>query len=209
VIEPATFALFAAATLVLAATPGPALLYVAGRTLAGGRAEGLASAAGAALGGCAHIAAGALGLSAIVAASADAFTALKLVGAAYLVWVGVQAWRSGEQPDAAPAPAATGARRAFRDGVLVELLNPKTALFFLAFLPQFVDPARPVAPQFALLGLFVVLANGGSDLVAVFAAARLRTRLAASRARQLLVRRTSGALFVGLGLSLALARRPT
>ena len=208
--DTATFLLFLATAVGLAVLPGPGILYVAARTLAGGRGEGLASSFGTGLGGFVHVAAGALGVSALVVASAEAFTVLKLVGAAYLVWIGVRTLRAAREAataGSAPAPARTGVSRAFRDGALVEALNPKTAAFFLALLPQFVDPAGDVALQFVLLGAICVALNTAADVVVVFAAVSARRGLGA---RPGLVRRLqqgSGVLLCGLGLSLALARR--
>src|SRR4051794_40317254 len=133
----AQFALFFAAAFVLAITPGPGIFYVAARSLSGGRAEGVASSFGTGLGGIVHVVAGSLGVSAIVLASAEMFTALKLLGAGYLVWIGLRtllaARRDALATLAGTAPPPIGARRAFREGVLVEALNPKTAAFFLAF----------------------------------------------------------------------------
>jgi len=208
--DTATFLPFLATAVGLAVLPGPGILYVAARALAGGRGEGLASSFGTGLGGFVHVAAGALGVSAIVVASAEAFTALKLVGAAYLVWIGIRTLRAASEAATAgsqPAPARTGVARAFRDGALVEALNPKTAAFFLALLPQFVDPAGDVALQFVLLGAICVALNTAADVVVVFAAVSARRGLGA---RPGLVRRLqqgSGVLLCGLGLSLALARR--
>src|SRR3954447_17871578 len=134
------FLLFLAAASVIAAVPGPGIFYVAARTLSGGRRTGIASTLGTALGGLVHVIAGALGVSAIILASAELFTALKFAGALYLMWLGVRTFREGRQtmPQGASPP---GAARAFREGVLVEALNPKTAAFFLAFIPQFIEPA--------------------------------------------------------------------
>src|SRR5687767_14717924 len=151
-------ALYFAAALMLAVTPGPGIFYVAARTLAGGRAEGIASSFGAGLGGLVHVLAGSLGVSAIVLASAELFTALKLIGAAYLIWLGFRTFLSARQEamtglNGGSAAPPIGPRRAFREGVLVEALNPKTAAFFLAFVPQFVDPTEGhVALQFVVLG---------------------------------------------------------
>lgn len=208
------FFLFSAAALLLAVAPGPGLFYVASRTLAGGRAEGLASSFGTGLGGVFHILAGALGVSALVLASAELFTALKLVGAAYLVWLGIRTICSARMDalDAATTPRATvplGSTRAFRDGVLVELLNPKTAAFFLAFIPQFVNPgAGRVALQFATLGLVSVILNTLADVAVVFAAGILRTLAVANQRRFLHIRQGSGAAMVTLGLGLLIAERP-
>ncbi|GGJ26464.1 LysE family translocator [Neoroseomonas lacus] len=132
--------LYAAAAFLLAVTPGPGIFYVAARTLAGGRGEGVASGFGTGLGGMVHVLAGSLGVSAIVLTSAELFAALKLVGAAYLMWLGlrkIQAARRDASAAFAGGSAApqVGSRRAFREGILVEASNPKTAAFFLAFIP--------------------------------------------------------------------------
>ena len=149
-----TFLLFLTAASLIALSPGPGIFYVAARTLAGGRSEGLASSLGTAVGGLFHVAAGAAGVSALMMASAEAFTALKIAGALYLVWLGIKAVREARL-DMPVAAAGVGAGRAFREGIVVEALNPKTAAFFLAFLPQFVDPsAGTVWLQFLGLGSF-------------------------------------------------------
>ena len=211
-IDPAQFALYFAAAFLLAVTPGPGIFYVAARTLSGGRAEGVASSLGTGLGGMAHVLAGAAGISAVVLAGAELFVALKLAGAAYLVWIGVRTFRSARSEgsfDAGLREPAVGARRAFREGVLIEALNPKTAAFFLAFVPQFVDPARgDVALQFVLLGSISVALNTLVDVVVAFAAARLRDG-ATSRPRLVRrIREASGAAMVALGVGLAFAKRP-
>lgn len=133
--------LYVAAAVVLAITPGPGIFYVAARTLGGGRSEGIASSVGTGLGGMVHVLAGSLGVSAVVLASAELFTALKLIGAFYLVWLGFRTLQSVRQStfDGGLVVPSVGPRRAFREGVMVEVLNPKTAAFFLAFIPQFVD----------------------------------------------------------------------
>jgi threonine/homoserine/homoserine lactone efflux protein len=205
---------FTAAAFVLALTPGPGLFYVAARTLSGGRAEGMASSFGTGLGGMVHVLAGSLGVSAVVLASAELFTLLKLAGAAYLVWIGlrtVQAARRDASAIAAGAPAPPiGPRRAFREGVLVEALNPKTAAFFLAFVPQFLDPsAGRVALQFALLGAISVTLNTLADVVVAIAAGGIRAGAAARPALIRRLREGSGAAMIALGLGLALARRPS
>src|SRR5919202_926968 len=138
-------ALYFATALMLAVTPGPGIFYVAARTLAGGRAEGVASGFGTGLGGMVHVVAGSLGVSAIVLASAELFTILKLLGAAYLVWLGVRTVQAARLDAVALAAGGAGAppvgaRQAFREGMLVEALNPKTATFFLTFVPQCVYP---------------------------------------------------------------------
>ena len=207
------FALYAAAALLLAVTPGPGLFYVAARTLAGGRAEGVASSFGTGLGGMVHVAAGSLGISAIVLGSAELFALLKLAGAAYLAWIGLRTIRAARRDAVAAlqgmaAPPA-GPRRAFRDGVLVEALNPKTAAFFLAFVPQFLDPAAgSVAWQFAVLGMVSVALNTLADIAVAFAAGGIRDGAAARPALIRRLQEASGGAMIALGLGLALARRP-
>jgi threonine/homoserine/homoserine lactone efflux protein len=214
VLNPGQFALFLAAALLLAATPGPGIFYVAARTLAGGRSEGIASSIGTGLGGMVHVCAGALGVSALVLASAELFTGLKLLGAAYLVWLGLRTILTARK-DALAAAAGQAAAppsrpyRAFREGVLVEALNPKTAAFFLAFVPQFVNPAAGgVALQFAALGLVSVALNTAADVLVAFAAGGVRTGMAGRPGLVRRLRETSGAAMIALGLGLLLARRP-
>ena len=203
-----TFLLFLAAASVIALSPGPGIFYVAARTLADGRGAGLASSLGTGAGGLVHVAAGAAGVSALIMASAEAFTLLKFAGAVYLVWLGIRTAR-GARVEAVATTGGVGMGRAFRDGVVVEALNPKTAAFFLAFLPQFVDPnVGPVWLQFFVLGLVSVTLNTAVDVVVVFMAARARTL---ARARPRLLRRLhtgAGLAIAGLGLSLLFARRP-
>jgi threonine/homoserine/homoserine lactone efflux protein len=207
-------ALFFVSALVLALTPGPGIFYVAARTLAGGRREGIASSFGTGLGGMMHVLAGSLGVSAIVLTSAELFTLVKLIGAAYLVWLGFSTLQAARiQPariiDGDSAPPSVGARRAFRDGVLVEALNPKTAAFFLAFIPQFVDATEGhVALQFVVIGFLSVGLNTFVDVVVASAASAIR---GGAMSRPGLVRRlrqVSGGAMIALGLGLALARRP-
>jgi threonine/homoserine/homoserine lactone efflux protein len=215
VLYPSQFAVLFAAALLLAMTPGPGIFYVAARTLAGGRAEGIASSFGTGHGGMVHVLAGSLGVSAVVLASAELFTALKLLGAAYLVWIGFRTFLSARR-DTGPvliADAATlpvGGRRAFREGVIVEALNPKTAAFFLAFVPQFIDTSVGyVALQFVVLGTVSVALNTAVDIVVVLAASGIRR---GTKARPTLIRRlreASGAAMIALGVGLALAKAPT
>lgn len=207
------FALYAGAALLLAITPGPGLFYVAARTLAGGRAEGMASSFGTGLGGLAHVVAGSVGVSAIVLASAELFAALKLIGAAYLVWLGLRTFLSARRDSAVDlesgTPGPVGHRRAFREGVLVEALNPKTAAFFLAFIPQFVNPAvGDVALQFLVLGSVSVLLNTLADVLVALAASRVRQGAAAGPDLIRRLRQVSGGAMIALGLGLAFARRP-
>jgi len=199
-----SFAIFLAAALVVAITPGPGIFYVAARSLAGGRPEGLASSFGLGLGGLVHVVAGAAGLSALLMASAEAFTLLKLAGAAYLIWLGIKTIRAA--PVELPKVRVTGAARAPREGVIVESLNPKTAAFFLAFIPHFIDPAQgQVALQFAAFGLMSVALNTLADVAVVVMASRARDSFRPKIIRRL--RQTSGVVMCGLGASLALARR--
>ena len=206
------FSLYIAAALLLAVTPGPGIFYVAARSLAGGRAEGIASSFGTALGGLVHVVAGALGVSAIVLASAELFMVLKLLGAAYLVWLGLRTImdaRRSTGPDMGGVSApAMGTRRAFREGVVVEALNPKTAAFFLAFIPQFLDPsAGAVALPFILLGCISVALNTLADIVVAIGASRLREGAAARPGLIKRLREISGASMIALGAGLALAKR--
>ncbi|MBP6769671.1 MAG: LysE family translocator [Reyranella sp.] len=207
-MDTATLALFTATALAIAISPGPGIFYVAARTLAGGRSEGLASSFGTGLGGLVHVAAGAVGVSALVMTSAEAFTLLKLAGAVYLVWLGIKAIREARRPFEA-TPVTTGTARAFREGILVEALNPKTAAFFLAFLPQFVDPsAGPVWLQFLLLGLISVTLNTAVDVVVALLASRARSIAVGRPALLRRLRTAAGGLIATLGLALLFARRP-
>ena len=206
------FSLYIAAALLLAVTPGPGIFYVAARSLAGGRAEGIASSFGTALGGLVHVVAGALGVSAIVLASAELFMVLKLLGAAYLVWLGLRTImdaRRSTGPDMGGVSApAMGTRRAFREGVVVESLNPKTAAFFLAFIPQFLDPsAGVVALPFILLGCISVALNTLADIVVALGASRIREGAGARPGLIRRLREISGASMIALGAGLALAKR--
>jgi threonine/homoserine/homoserine lactone efflux protein len=204
-----SFLAFVFAAVVLALTPGPGIAYVVARTAAGGRAEGLASCFGTGAGGMLHVLAAAVGLSLIVAQSAVAFNLIKYLGAAYLVYLGIRRLLRKDQELVVQPVAAQGARRALLEGVLVEALNVKTALFFLAFLPQFVSASDPLVPQLVLLGSICVALNTLVDVAAVFAAARLLRSGVARAARARLLTRVSGATMLGLGTYLALARRET
>jgi len=201
------FPLFLLAALIVAAVPGPGIFYVAARTLSGGKRAGIASTFGTALGGLVHVIAGAVGVSALILASAELFTGLKFAGALYLVWLGLKTFR--EARDLLPQQAiAAGTQRVFREGVLVEALNPKTAAFFLAFIPQFIDPAGYVAFQFIVLGLISVALNTLADVVVVMMAASARAGLTRNPNLLQRLRQGSGLFIAGLGISLALARRP-
>src|SRR5580704_13051243 len=199
------FLIFLSAALVLAITPGPGIFYVLARSLRGGRREGVLSAAGTFLGGLVHVAAAALGLSAILAASAIAFETVRYGGAAYLIYLGYRMIRSREL-DVNDGDRGVGGST-FAQGVMTEVLNPKTALFFLSFIPQFVSVQQGhVAGQFLLLGAISVTLNTCADvLVACFAGplgARMK-RSAKLRSRQ---RAASGVAMIGLGVYVAAAR---
>lgn len=205
---PSSLLLFLVASLILLVVPGPAVLYVVTRSMAQGRSAGLVSVLGVHAGSVVHVAAATLGLSALLATSATAFAAVKYLGAAYLIWLGIDKLRRRGAPAAETAPAAQPPRRLFGQGVVVNILNPKTAIFFLAFLPQFVSPGRgPVAAQVVVLGaLFIglgVLSDGCYALLAAGIAGRLRR---SARVRQRLDR-LSGLVYLGLGISAAFAPR--
>jgi len=201
-----TFVLFLAAALVVAITPGPGILYIVARTLAGGRTEGLASSVGLGLGGLVHVFAGAVGISALVMASAETLTSLKIAGALYLIWLGLKTWREPRVVEPTEVQT-TGVCRAFREGVVVEALNPKTAAFFLAFIPQFVDPSANVAAQFIVLGLISVTINTSVDLIVTYWAGKARVGLIKRPSFIMNARQASGAVMCGLGATLLFARR--
>jgi threonine/homoserine/homoserine lactone efflux protein len=198
-----------AAAVLLAITPGPGLAYVVARTVAAGRREGLASCLGTAVGGLLHVLAAALGLSMLLTQSALAFAIVKYVGAAYLVYLGVRLLcrRSAQAAGAAVASTPTGPRRAFAEGIFVEAMNVKTALFFLAFLPQFVAPDQSIVTQLVMLGSICVALNTLVDVLAVLGAARLLLSTTSRQIRARLLERLSGLTMIGLGIYLALARR--
>jgi threonine/homoserine/homoserine lactone efflux protein len=197
---------FFISALVLAVTPGPGIAYVVARTAAGGRAEGLASCVGTGIGGVVHVCAAALGLSLLLAQSAAAFSVVKYVGAAYLVYLGFRLLLSKAHP-AVGQVAANGPRRALLEGVLVEALNVKTALFFLAFLPQFVVSGSPVGLQLLVMGTFCVLLNTLVDVLAVFGAARLLKSERTGGRRSRILNTASGVTLIGLGVYVAVSRR--
>jgi threonine/homoserine/homoserine lactone efflux protein len=199
---------FAIATLVFAAMPGPAVLYTVAQTMARGRGGGLLAACGLSVGGLGHVCAAAAGLSTIFRYSPTLFLALKIGGALYLVWLGVRMLRSGRDGSPLPTVAAKSDRRAFAESIVVELLNPKTALFFIAFLPQFVDggAALPVWLQFLVLGLVVNLSFFASDVIAALLTDRVLTGLKQSPRVARAMRWTGGSVLVGLGAHMAISR---
>lgn len=206
-----TFGLFLVTALVVAITPGPGIFYVLTRSIKGGRGEGVASAFGNGVGGLVHVLAATLGLSAILITSATAFTVVKLVGAAYLVYLGIRTLLKRDDlhdtPEAEDRPSKSS--EAFRQGIVAETLNPKAALFFLAFLPQFANPQGPFALQILLLGCIGVLIITVTDLVvAGFAGSLgewLRESVRFRRGQRLL----SGCALIGLGAYTAVAGEKT
>ena len=202
-----TFGLFCAAALALIVVPGPAVTYIVTQSLDKGRSAGIVSALGVAAGALVHVAAATAGLSALIASSASAFTVVKLAGAAYLIALGVMRL-AGRGGDEAPAEEQAPPHRLFVQGAVVNVLNPKTALFFLAFLPQFVDPARgPVALQAALLGVVFVAIAVVSDSTYAVVSAALADRIRGSRRAAQVKRWVSGGIFVALGATAAAAHR--
>jgi threonine/homoserine/homoserine lactone efflux protein len=208
--ETSTLALFAVAAVTLLLIPGPAVLYIVTRSVDQGRAAGLASVCGVHVGTLLHVTAAALGLSALLVSSATAYDTVRWLGAAYLVWLGVRRLlaRDEDVPEAAAGPDArrVGLGRIFAQGVVVNVLNPKTALFFFAFLPQFVDTARGSVPfQVVVLGVAFVLlgllSDGAYALLASTGAGWLRRRPGVAKASRLV----SGGVLISLGVTTALA----
>jgi threonine/homoserine/homoserine lactone efflux protein len=190
------FAVFIPAALMLLAIPGPAVLYIVATSVEGGRRHGLLSVAGVHLGSLVHVTAAVAGLSALIVSSAIAFSTVKYVGAAYLILVGIRKWLERDEPRELAARPPRSGRRVFTQGVVVNVLNPKTALFFLAFLPQFVDRDRTVWTQIAVLGLCWIALGLMSDGAYALAGGTIGGFL---RRRRRAVRYASGGIFVGLG----------
>ena len=208
--------LFLTAALLLAVAPGPGMLYVLARTLAGGKREGLLSALGTLLGGMVHVLAAALGVSVILARSAVAFSAVKYVGAAYLCFLGVRMIRDAQKDAPKDAPKAKecqgdsfsanhrAARNPLAQGVATEALNPKTALFFLSFIPQFVNRGvGHVFLQFVVLGTVSVVLNTSADMIVVLMAGPLGKKIRSSAVFRRRQRTVTGAVMIGLGAYLA------
>jgi threonine/homoserine/homoserine lactone efflux protein len=204
--DPASLAVFTVAALVLLLVPGPAVLYVVARSIHQGRRAGLASVLGIHVGTLVHIAAATVGLSAVVVSSAVAFTAVKIAGAVYLVGLGLWTLFS-RRPEADVALGGErNLRRAFAQGIVVNVLNPKTALFFLAFLPQFVDPdASHPAVQIAILGLLFAVLGLITDSLWAIAAGTAGGLLRRSRRFVTAQRYVTGSVYVGLGVATAFA----
>ena len=198
--DPSRLALFVGAALLLLAVPGPSVLYIVTQSVSHGRRAGMASVAGITTGTLVHIAAATIGLSALLASSALAFDVVKYLGAAYLIVVGVRRLAGLERPDEGRAAGSRSLSRLYSQGIVVNVLNPKTALFFLAFLPQFVDSTRGAAwTQILLLGLLFAALGFLSDGVWALVAGTLGERLRRSRRFPQVQRYVSGSVFVGLG----------
>ena len=203
--SPSTIAAFAAASFILLIIPGPAVLYIVNRSVSDGREAGLAAVAGLTLGNLVHAVAAAVGLSAVLATSAAAFNTVKWLGAGYLIYVGV---RTLMQPPTEIDPTQPGVSpvRSFRQGIVVNVLNPKVALFFLSFLPQFIKPelGRP-GLQALVLGLVFVFIGACTDGTYSLLASALRDVLLRGRALPFVRRWVAGTVFIGLGVLAATA----
>jgi threonine/homoserine/homoserine lactone efflux protein len=198
---------FAIASIALLVIPGPAVIYVLNRSVADGRNTALAGVAGLEIGNFMHVIAATLGLSAIIAASATAFSTVKWAGALYLVFIGIRTLITRPSPPDSRSTSATN-RKAFTQGIVVNTLNPKVALFFLSYLPQFIDPDRgsPALQSFVLGSIFVVL-GCCSDATYALTASALRDRLLTGRALPFVQRYVAGSVFVALGVVASTARR--
>jgi threonine/homoserine/homoserine lactone efflux protein len=209
-IEPSQLALFVAAALALLVTPGPAVLYIVARSVDQGRRAGLASVLGIEVGSLCQVVAAGLGLSALLVSSAAAFTLVKYLGAAYLLLLGLRRLRERDATEQALAPPPEPLARIFAQGVLVQVFNPKTALFFLAFLPQFIDPSRgQVGLQVLSLGaIWLALATCSDSLYALLAGSAshwLRGNPAFLRSQKYL----TGGVFLALGVGTGLVDSPS
>ncbi len=198
-----TFSLFLTAAIVLAISPGPGIFYVLTRSINGGRSEGFASVLGTATGGLVHVVAAAFGLSIVIATSAVAFTVVKYAGAAYLIYLGVRTLLHRDDVTIDSSIRSSNARNAAFQGIVTEVLNPKTAIFFLAFIPQFIDPAQLIFPQFLLLGCISVLLNSSVDVLVVLFAGPLGQRLEKSIRLRRGQKIFSGSALIGLGAFVA------
>ncbi|MFD8499031.1 LysE family translocator [Amycolatopsis sp. NPDC059657] len=197
---------FLGTAAIFAVTPGPGILYVLARSLRGGRGEGIRSVVGNGIGASVHVVAAALGLSALLATSAVAFAVVKYAGAAYLVFLGLQAIFHRDEDGGESGSARQWARSPLIQGILTELLNPKTALYFMALLPHFVHPERAPAPLvFIVLGLIALALAMLADLLVAFFAGKLSSRLLGNARWRVRQRVASGATMIGLGGFVALA----
>ena len=198
--ESARFVVFLGAALLLAIAPGPGMLYVLARSLAGGRREGLLSALGTFCGGLVHVFAAAAGISIILAKSAAAFAVVKYLGAAYLCFIGIRMILDARTDEPVALDELQRRRSPFWQGVLTEMLNPKTALFFLSFIPQFVNrDAGHVFAQFIVLGTVSVTLNTSADIIVTMLAGPLGQRIRESTRFRRRQRTLTGAVMIGLG----------
>lgn len=204
-IDPAAYGLFVVSAVVVLLIPGPAVVYIVTRSIDQGRAAGVVSALGVGLGNLVQAAAAVLGLSALLASSAVAFSLIKYVGAAYLIYLGIKRLRERDElPD--DAVPKKGMKRTFTDGIVVNIFNPKVALFFLAFLPQFVDPSRGSATaQIALLGVTFALIGIVTDSCYALVTGSFSSVLRGSLRAVCIQRWISGCVYIGLGVGSALA----
>ena len=204
-----TLIAFLLALAVFAYLPGPAILYTAAQTLARGRRAGLMAALGLHVGGYVHVLAAMLGLSALLNLVPVAFAVIKFAGAAYLIWVGIGMLRAQASSDRLPQVAGKSGGRAFIDSMVVEIFNPKAALFFVSFLPQFVDPmaAWPVPLQVLVLGVTTLIAFGSADIAVVLAASAAVRRVRSNGPMQRALSRLGGALLIALGIRLAMEQQ--
>jgi len=207
-IDSSKFLLFLTAALLLAIAPGPGMLYVLARSLAGGRREGVLSSLGTFVGGTVHVLAAAAGVSVILARSAVAFATVKYAGAVYLCFLGIRMiMDSRRDSNSLPANTVVRARNPFWQGIATEVLNPKTALFFLSFIPQFVNrESGHVFSQFLLLGTISVTLNTSADLVVTMFAGPLGNRIRSSSKFRRTQRTATGAIMIGLGTYLAASK---
>ena len=201
-ISATTLIAFLSASVLLAITPGPGIMYVLTRSLAGGRREGILSSLGTLVGGFVHVIAAGLGISAVLATSAVAYQAVRWAGALYLIYLGVRMFRSAGQGETSTEETRAG--NPFTQGIMTEVLNPKTAIFFLSFIPQFVNAkAGEVLGQFLLLGTITVLLNTSADVCVAMFAGPIGQKLLASRRARKNQQRATGALMIGLGVYVA------
>jgi threonine/homoserine/homoserine lactone efflux protein len=197
---------FVSAAAILLAIPGPAVLYIVSRSIGQGRNPGFVSAFGIGVGTLIHTVAAAVGLSALLVSSATAFSVVKYLGAAYLIYLGIQKLRRADSFDVSPGAARASLSRVFTQGIVVNVLNPKTALFFFAFLPQFIDPARGhVATQILSLGVLFACMGTTSDCVWAFFSSSVAGWLRGNPRWMRTERYVSGGILISLGVATAFA----
>ena len=204
-----TFLAFLLATSIFAYMPGPAMLYATAQTLARGQRAGWFAAFGIHIGGYVHVIAASFGLAILFKVVPILYTTLKFAGAAYLIWLGYRMFTSRTSPDQLQAdPTVKSPRRAFWESVTVEVLNPKTALFFVAFLPQFIDPAAnfPIWAQLLVLGTIVNFMFSSADAACILLADKIASRLRSSQSMPRWPQRVGGAILIGLGVKIALTK---